>query len=86
MYNKRIRHKQHSTGNNNMMKKTNRSPYEIRADLLVLAREILTEQAHADGERNDKGELIRYTAPTTAEIIEQAKALNQFVSLDDKTS
>jgi len=85
MYNKRIRHK-HNYSGSNAMKKTNRSPYEIRADLLVLARDILTEQAHADGERNDKGELIKYTAPTTAQIVEEAKALNQFVSLDDKAT
>lgn len=85
MYNKRIRHK-HNYSGSNTMKKTNRSPYEIRADLLVLARDILTEQAHAEGERNDKGELVKYTAPTTAQIIDEAKALNQFVSLDDKST
>lgn len=68
------------------MKKTNRSPYEIRADLLELARGILSDQAYADAERNEKGEIINMTAPTTQAIIEEAKALNQFVSLDDSKS
>lgn len=84
MYNKRIRHNKHK--GNHTMKKTNRSPYEIRADLLVLARDILTEQAHANAERNDKGEVVNYTAPTTSEIVDEAKTLNQFVSLDDKST
>lgn len=85
MYNKHTRHN-NPQGNHNMIKKTNRSPYEIRADLLMLAKEILVEQAHANAERNDQGIIISHTAPTTAEIVAEAKALNQFVSLDDKTS
>lgn len=67
-----------------MMKKTNRSPYEIRADLLLLAKEILVEQAHANGARNEQGMVTSFTAPTTAEIVAEAKVLNKFVSLDDK--
>jgi hypothetical protein len=83
MYNKHNRHKTTHQGNN-MIKKTNRSPYEIRADLLVLAKEILVEQAQANAERNAEGAIIKMTAPTTKQIIEEARALNQFVSLDDK--
>jgi hypothetical protein len=83
MYNKHTRH--NTNQGNTMMKKTNRSPYEIRADLLVLAKEILIEQAHANANRNDEGVILSYKAPTTADIVEQAKTLNQFVSLDDKS-
>jgi len=86
MYNKRNRHNTHTNNGANTMKKTNRSPYEIRADLLVLARDILTEQAHANAERTDTGQVLNYTAPTTADIVAEAKALNQFVSFDDKTT
>ena len=78
MYNK---HTRHNNQGNDMMKKTNRSPYEIRADLLVLAKEILIEQSHAKATRTG----IAIVAPTTAEIVAEAKILNQFVSLDDKT-
>ena len=82
MYNRRSRHNKHK---GNPMKKTNRSPYEIRADLLELARGILIDQAHANAERNDKGEIVNYTAPSTKEIVDEAKVLNQFVSLDDNS-
>jgi len=83
MYNK---HTRHNNQGNDMIKKTNRSPYEIRADLLLLAKEILVEQAHAKADRSPEGAMTTgWKAPTTAEIVAEAKLLNQFVSLDDKT-
>lgn len=48
------------------------SPYEIRTNLLYLAREILIS-------RNDR-KCDPSSAPTTEEIISEAEKLNRFVS------
>ena len=51
----------------------NKSPYEIRADLLKLAFEILRTK-HAASDSKEKA------SPTTEEVIEEAKKLNEFIS------
>jgi len=48
-----------------------KSPYELRADLLRLAFEVLMADHHA----RDEG-----TSPTSEEIIAEATKLNEFIS------
>ncbi len=54
-----------------------RNPYEMRFDLLHLAKDILEQNAHMA--REDKAK-DRKTFFTTDEVIETAAKLNQFVS------
>ena len=54
-----------------------RNPYEMRFDLLHLAKDILETNAHMA--RDDKAQ-DRKTFYTTAEVISTAKELNEFVS------
>lgn len=67
---------------------SNKTPYEIRSELLHLANSICqaqhlaacgkrTADAQAAGEKVDN---IITSAPTTAEIIAEAAKLNEFVS------
>ena len=55
-----------------------KSPFELRADLLGLAFEILLSQhrAKAIGKATDQPE----TAPSSEEVIEEARKLNEFIS------
>jgi len=48
-----------------------KSPFELRADLLKLAFEILLAEHHVREEN---------TAPSSEEIIEEARKLNDFIS------
>ena len=57
------------------MKPTSKTPYEIRLELLQLAQTILQNKHAAFA-----GGSAISTAPTTAEIIVEAEALNAFVS------
>jgi hypothetical protein len=50
---------------------TTKNPYEIRADLLVLAQKICVDLANESENKS---------APTVADIINTAKQLNDFVS------
>jgi hypothetical protein len=60
------------------MKPTNKSPYEIRLDLLQLAFNILKEkQVVSTG--NTGGDIA--AAPTSEEVIIEATKLNEFVSV-----
>lgn len=56
------------------MKLSSKTPYEIRLDLLVLARNILQSQYESQNERTG------ITAPTSEEILAEAEKLNAFVS------
>ncbi|PWU00807.1 MAG: hypothetical protein C5B52_08290 [Bacteroidetes bacterium] len=70
------------------MKTTNKTPYEIRLDLLQLAFDILQSKAHADaGSRalaaNSAGnaqDVILTSSPSTEDVIREAEKLNIFVS------
>jgi hypothetical protein len=55
-----------------------KSPFELRADLLSLAFEILLSKHRAEGSTNTHGQ--PETAPTTDEVIEEARKLNEFIS------
>lgn len=55
-----------------------KSPFELRADLLKLAFEILLAKHHAKGVESSDG--LPTTAPTSEEIIEEAHKLNDFIS------
>ena len=57
------------------MKPTSKTPYEIRLEILQLAQLILQNKHAAES-----APLAASTAPTTAEIIAEAEALNAFVS------
>ena len=57
------------------MKPTSKTPYEIRLELLQLAQTILQNQHDSKCAQSSTK-----TAPTTAEIIEEADKLNGFVS------
>jgi hypothetical protein len=66
------------------MAQSHKSPYEIRQHLLQLAFDILKEQHHAKAgasalENNVELHCIT-SAPTTDEVIAEAKKLNDFVS------
>jgi hypothetical protein len=69
----------------NIMKSTSKTPYEIRLELLQLAKDILmAKHSVADnwGTENlgDASSFAPKTAPTTEEVIAEAEKLNQFVS------
>jgi hypothetical protein len=55
-----------------------KSPYELRADLLKLAFQIL-QAKHAASAVADGKEMVA-TSPTTEEVIEEARKLNDFIS------
>ncbi len=64
-----------------------KTPYEIRLDLLILAKEILMAKHAADsaskfqaGGWSPTDSLIITTSPTSDEIIKEADKLNGFVS------
>lgn len=71
---------------------SNKTPYEIRSDLLHLAYQICLESHRADAEKvafdnsNTTHATSVYvtTSPTTEEVVAQASKLNDFVSLTDK--
>lgn len=58
----------------------NKNPFEIRTELLTLSKEILTNASTANADRDSNGNILSMTAPTTDEIIDNAKKLNKFVS------
>lgn len=64
--------------------KTGKTPYEIRLDLLTLAHKVLTQKAEAEaGQRAEDGgsdKVIVTSAPSTEDVIAEAKKLNGFVS------
>jgi hypothetical protein len=55
-----------------------KSPFELRADLLSLSFEILLAQARSSGVDTTTGQSM--TAPTSEEVIEEARKLNEFIS------
>jgi len=55
-----------------------KSPFELRADLLALSFEILLAQARSNGVDTSTGQSM--TAPTSEEVIEEARKLNEFIS------
>jgi len=55
-----------------------KSPFELRADLLALAFEILLSQHRAKGINTTTGQAE--TAPSSEEVIEEARKLNEFIS------
>jgi hypothetical protein len=55
-----------------------KSPYELRADLLKLAFQIL--QAKHSAQSVADGKEMVSTSPTTEEVIEEARKLNDFIS------
>lgn len=55
-----------------------KSPFELRADLLALAFEILLSQHRAKGINNTHSQPD--TAPTSEEVIDEARKLNDFIS------
>ena len=55
-----------------------KSPFELRADLLSLAFEILLAKCRAAGIDTTTGQ--PETAPTSEEVIEEARKLNDFIS------
>ena len=71
---------------------TNKTPYEIRQELLSLAKDRLSteyfsklEETRAfDDPALQKEFLKNHKFPTAAEIVEEAKLLNEFVSGNGK--
>ena len=61
------------------MAQPHKSPYEIRQNLLELAFNSLREQHAAKAAATGKPTAAT-TAPTTDEVIEEARRLNEFVS------
>jgi hypothetical protein len=55
-----------------------KSPFELRADLLALSFEILLSQHRAKSANSTHG--LPETAPTSDEVIEEARKLNEFIS------
>jgi len=55
-----------------------KSPFELRADLLKLAYDILLSQKAADAAA--EGDDCIKTAPTSEEVISEARKLNEFIS------
>ena len=55
-----------------------KSPFELRADLLSLSFEILLAKHRAEGQSNTHGQ--PESAPTSEEVIEEARKLNDFIS------
>lgn len=60
------------------MPQGHKSPYEIRQQLLQLAFEILREQHLAKAGKEHADSVV--SAPSTEEVIEEARKLNEFVS------
>lgn len=56
------------------------NPYQMRFDLLHLAKDILEQNAHMAREDKVKEKDGRKTYFTTDEVIETAKKLNEFIS------
>ena len=67
---------------------TNKTPYEIRQELLSIARDRLSQEYYAkleetrafDDPELQKQFLQNHKFPTAAEIINEAQLLNEFVS------
>lgn len=60
-----------------------KSPFELRADLLKLAFKILLAEHGAKASANGtthSGIIVADTAPSSEEIIEEARKLNDFIS------
>lgn len=59
-----------------------KSPFELRADLLKLAFEILLAKHSAIAAAEDNSAIapLITTAPSSEEIIEEARKLNDFIS------
>lgn len=57
-----------------------RNAYDIRLDLLVLARQVLSDRHAAEAQATTTSRSYPSTAPTTEEIIAEAEKLNAFVS------
>jgi len=55
-----------------------KSPFELRADLLKLSFDILLAQHSAKAENESAGNI--QTAPTSEDVIEEARKLNDFIS------
>ena len=55
-----------------------KSPFELRADLLLLAFEILLAKHRAEGQKTTSGQPD--SAPTSEEVIDEARKLNDFIS------
>jgi len=55
-----------------------KSPFELRADLLALAFEILLSKHRAAGANSSHGQPD--SAPTSEEVIAEAQKLNEFIS------
>ncbi len=65
------------------MKTANKTPYEIRLELLQLAQDVLSKQHYARAAANatDSDKTFPVTsAPTTEEIIAEAEKMNNFIS------
>ena len=60
------------------MAQGHKSPYEIRQQLLQLAFDILREQHLAKAGQRQENTVV--SSPTTEEVIEEARKLNNFVS------
>lgn len=66
--------------------KNNKTPYEIRSDLLHLAHSIVRGRkeaeaaANASEDSNGKMTILVKEAPTSEEVIAEANKLNSFVS------
>lgn len=56
---------------------SNKTPYEIRLEVLQLAQVILNEKHKAAGVNNGNNQS---TFPTTEEIISEAEKMNAFIS------
>ena len=64
--------------------KQGKTPYEIRLDLLRLSFDILSTQMASKG--LDKDGAQQAAAPTTDEVLAEARKLNQFVSQNVSSS
>ena len=64
--------------------KQGKTPYEIRLDLLRLSFDILSTQMASKG--LDKDGAAQGLAPTTDEVLAEARKLNQFVSQNVSSS
>lgn len=56
-----------------------KSPFELRADLLKLAFDILLAQ-HSANAADNAGQDRASTAPSSEEVIKEARKLNEFIS------
>lgn len=60
-----------------MIKTANKTPYEIRLELLQLANIVLAAKHHTDSITSGA---LTITSPSTEEIIAEAEKMNVFVS------